>query len=131
MTEAFLPYVEHAVVPERKVIAYLLSEAHPDGRGKARFFSSYGFTNADWRTLATGLRLHAEKNQVAEMVQTPFGVRYIVKGPLHTPDGRTPDVCVVSSICTALYPGSSPPIQSSGENRYDQGDGSCGSDEGH
>ncbi len=43
MTEGLLPNAERAVVSERKVVDYLLSETHPDGRGKARFFSGARF----------------------------------------------------------------------------------------
>ncbi len=95
MTAASLPNAEHAVVPERKITAYLLSESHPDGRGKARFFTSHGFARSEWQLLAAALRLHAQENRVAENVQTPFGVRYIVEGPLHSPDRRRPSVRVV------------------------------------
>ena len=47
MTEARLPNAGHGIVSDQKVVGYLLSESHPDGRGKARFFSGYGFTAAN------------------------------------------------------------------------------------
>ncbi len=90
-----LPDAERAVVPEQKVRAYLLSETHPDGRGKARFFSGYGYSDADWQTLAAALRRHPGEHSVAEIVETPFGVRYVVDGSLPTPDGRNPNVRTV------------------------------------
>jgi hypothetical protein len=90
-----LPNAERAVVPERKVVAYLLSEAHPDGRGKARFFAAFGFSTSRWQLLADALRLHAAENRVAETAETAFGVRYVVEGILHAPDGRTPTVRTV------------------------------------
>lgn len=95
MTHGPLPDAADAIVPERKVVAYLLSETHPDGRGKARFFASYGFSAADWQTLAVALRRHAVEQPVAERVETVFGVRYAVDGILHAPDGRTPMVRTV------------------------------------
>ncbi len=43
-----LPDAERAAVPERKIVDYLLSPFHPDGRGKARFFRGFGFSAAQW-----------------------------------------------------------------------------------
>jgi hypothetical protein len=37
-----LPNAAHAVVGRGKVVDYLLSATHPEGRSKARFFSSHG-----------------------------------------------------------------------------------------
>ena len=85
-----LPNVERATVSEAKVTAYLLSESHPDGRGKARFFSRHGFSVARWEEMATALRRHAAENAVAEVVETAFGVRYVIEGALLTPDGGRP-----------------------------------------
>ena len=42
-----------------------------------------------------GAFTNANENRTVETVQTPFGTRYIVDGPLHAPDGRTPDVRAV------------------------------------
>jgi hypothetical protein len=61
-----LPSSEHALVAERKVVDYLLSETHPDGRGKARFFSDHGFSISEWRTLAEALRRHVAEHPVVE-----------------------------------------------------------------
>lgn len=90
MKEARLPNAERVVVTEAKVVRYLLSEAHPDGRGKARFFSGHGFTIAKWQELASALRRHAAENPVVDTVETPFGRRYVIEGFLHAPDGQTP-----------------------------------------
>lgn len=95
MTTAHLPHADRAVVPEHKVTGYLLSEAHPDGRGKARFFSGYGFSALEWQSLAAALRRHAEDHPVAEIVETAFGVRYVVDASLQAPDGRKPEVRTV------------------------------------
>lgn len=43
VTGAYLPNLDRAIVPERKVTAYLLSETHPEGHSKARFCSRHGF----------------------------------------------------------------------------------------
>lgn len=95
MTGRKLPNADLAIVPERKVTDYLLSDIHPDGRGKARFFAGHGFTSSDWRALADALRLHAAEHPVAVAAETAFGVRYVVVGILPTPDGRGPTVRTV------------------------------------
>jgi len=90
-----LPNADQSIVPERKVTGYLLSETHPDGRGKARFFSGHGFALSDWQALAAALRRHAAEHLVVEAVESVFGTRYVADGILHAPDGRTPQVRVV------------------------------------
>lgn len=77
-----LPNVELAVVPERKVTHYLLNPAHPAGGSKAAFFLRFGFSVAEWRTLADALLRHATENDVVETEATPHGRRYVVDGPL-------------------------------------------------
>ena len=95
MTGNPLPDADRAVVPDNKLVEYLLSGAHPDGHGKARFFASFGFSVAGWRVLAEALSRHAAENSVVEQSATAFGTRYIVEGILWAPDGRTPEVPVV------------------------------------
>jgi hypothetical protein len=95
VTGVRLPNAERAVVSEHKVVAYLLSEAHPDGRGKARFFLGHGFTIANWKALAEALCRHAAESPVLLREETPFGVRYVLEGIMHAPDGRTPGVRAV------------------------------------
>jgi hypothetical protein len=85
-----LPEYAAVIVPEQKIVAYLLSFSHPDGRGKAIFFSRFGFDAIKWQVLADALRWHAATYEVAAVEQTPFGTRYVVEGALMSPDGRSP-----------------------------------------
>jgi len=41
------------------------------------------------------LHRHAAENEVVKAEQTPFGTRYVVEGPLYTPDGGSVKVRVV------------------------------------
>lgn len=90
---ARLPSAEKAEVPSRKVVAYLLNPGHPDGWGKAAFFTRFGFSRPAWNALAAALRNHASENDVASVVTTPLGVRYVIVradiGPERTQAGRT------------------------------------------
>lgn len=95
-----LPEYKSAIVPDRKITAYLLSLTHRDGRNKAAFFMRYGFTADDWQTLSAALKRHAADHEVVATETTVFGTNYVVEGPLLTPDGRSPRVRVVWFIAT-------------------------------
>jgi hypothetical protein len=90
-----LPNASQAVVSSAKILDYLLSDSHPHGRGKARFFVSHGFLGSDWGRLATALRRHALLHPVCQVVESRFGVRYVIEGGLSSPDGRVPSVRTV------------------------------------
>jgi len=95
-----LPEVASAIVSEQKIVAYLLSFSHPDGRGKALFFSRFGFHADQWQVFAEALKQHAATHEVAARVVTPFGTRYVIEGALVTPDGRNPSVRTIWFIAT-------------------------------
>jgi len=85
-----LPHLEKALVPRAKITDYRLSDTHADGRHKAVFFTSYGFTRESWETLAETLKQHAADHEVAKVEDSPFGTRYVIEGIIKAPDGRTP-----------------------------------------
>ncbi len=87
-----LPNLEAAAVPEEKVIGYLLSTTHRDGRHKAAFFLGFGFAVGAWETLRAALLNHAADHEVSKAESTPFGTRYVVEGTMETPLGRTPRI---------------------------------------
>lgn len=70
------------------MVQYLLSSTHRAGRGKARFFSAFGFQVSAWEALAQALQQHARDNIVTLTEETPFGTRYVIEGPLIAPNGR-------------------------------------------
>jgi hypothetical protein len=83
-----LPNADNAVVSQDKVAGYLLNVNHPEGAGKAVFFSSLGFESTNWRLLADALRRHGQRHAVAKRVVSPHGVKYVVDGVLETPGNR-------------------------------------------
>jgi len=85
-----LPSVPEARVEVRKLTGYLLDPAHPSGRHKAAWLSAFGFTRTRWEDLRAALLVHAKEHEVATVEPSPFGTRYVVEGPLETPDGRKP-----------------------------------------
>jgi hypothetical protein len=81
-------------IDRSKIEGYLL---HPiNGRGKAAFFQAFGFSLARWEALRDALLDHAASGHLSEAVVSPYGTRYIVRGGLHTPDGRNPQPLVCS-----------------------------------
>lgn len=85
-----LPYLQNALVEQRKVCDYLLSEERSEG--KATFFVSFGFSLARWELLRDALLAHAASYDVARTVSNSHGIKYIVEGALQTPDTRNPPV---------------------------------------
>ncbi|MDZ7759587.1 MAG: hypothetical protein U5L00_04965 [Desulfovermiculus sp.] len=75
-------------VEKRKVIDYLLNKEK--SRGKAAFFSAMGFEVLQWEVLAHALKVQALSGTVSSAVESPYGTRYTVDGPIETPDRRTP-----------------------------------------
>lgn len=53
---------------------------------------SFGFSRSEWQVLARALKQHATNHDVTSVESSPFGKRYIIEGPLVTPDGRTPGI---------------------------------------
>jgi hypothetical protein len=85
-----LPNAERASIPSQKIIGYLLSFSHRDGRSKAAFFSRFGFAADAWQRLARALRQHAVDHEVSKVEDSPFGTRYVIEGTIVTPDRRNP-----------------------------------------
>jgi len=85
-----LPNRDKAVVPQKKVVGYLLSSSHRDGRGKAKFFTQFDFSVEAWEELAQALRQHTVDHEIAKLEESPFVTRYVIQGRIIAPDGRTP-----------------------------------------
>jgi hypothetical protein len=90
-----LPYAAKARVERKKVVEYLLSFSHPDGRSKAEFFSRFGFSVDEWEVLARALKKHGREHVVTVSARSAHGTRHCVDGPLLTPDGRNPQIRTV------------------------------------
>jgi hypothetical protein len=87
-----LPNQSGAIVRDAKITDYLLSPDHPRGRFKEAFFRSFGFARSRWEELRDALLEHAATHEVCREETTPHGLRYVIEGPLRSPDGRCPGV---------------------------------------
>jgi len=89
---AKLPNLKKAAIKREKIEGYLLSSVHSIGRGKAKFFTKYGFVRERWHQLEQALLAHAASNDVRQAIDNDYGRKYVIEGPLLTPDGRSPFV---------------------------------------
>lgn len=90
-----LPGLDGAVIASQKITGYLLSATHPNGRHKARYFASFGFSASAWERLAEALLRHANEHEVTQQEASPFGMRYVIDGSMLSPDGRSPVIRAV------------------------------------
>jgi hypothetical protein len=95
-----LPNYEHVVITREKVVDYLLSDAHRDGRHKAAFFKRFGFVVREWEKAALALREHAAEHDVTRVEPSPYGQRYVIEGIVRSPDGRDPFIRTIWFIET-------------------------------
>jgi len=68
-----LPHADHAEVNPGMLGRYLLSESHPVGKGKARFFREGGFDESTVELLAQGLLQIARTQEVVGTSTTVHG----------------------------------------------------------
>ncbi|OYX48258.1 MAG: hypothetical protein B7Y90_11480 [Alphaproteobacteria bacterium 32-64-14] len=84
---ATMPNADFAVVEDGKLLAYILDPSHKDGWPKGLFLAAQGFNVLDVESVRDALLVHGRTNQVSETVQTAFGVKYRVDGPMRAPAG--------------------------------------------
>ena len=85
---------DQAHIPREKLQDYLLSEAHPVGRFKTKFFRSLGFERTDWRALKVEI-LSMLDNEAKEKERTEYGQKYEVRSTIQGPSGKRADVVSV------------------------------------
>ena len=93
-----LPNARQARVHPEKITGYLLSENPSVGGGKPNFFVRFGFRPDNWRELADALLAVGREYDVVDILETSFGIKYVIEGQVETPDGRNPHVKTVWQI---------------------------------
>lgn len=83
-----IPFSDRLRVDRSKIVDYFLSESN--GRGKATFFLNFGFQVDNWEVLADSLKAQARSRSVVAAVDSKWGTRYSIDGPIDTPSGRQP-----------------------------------------
>ena len=90
-----IPNSENAVISTEKLINYLLSQHHPVGRWKAKFFRSIGFDDTNLDRLTDALKTVAREGTIKDIITSNFGTKYIVEGQITTPNGHVANLCTV------------------------------------
>jgi hypothetical protein len=75
-----VPNAEAAQVALEKVTGYLLSDSHPIGKVKAKFFKGLGFTPDLPGELVWALLDVVRSQEVVDQVVTQYGTKYVVDG---------------------------------------------------
>ena len=78
---------EQAYIPVAKLLDYLLSETHPVGKSKAKYFRSLGFNETNIGLLKQGLLSIARSEEVKEVLSSDNGIKYVIDGTLKAPTG--------------------------------------------
>lgn len=80
-----LPNREKVYIQSSKIHDYLLSNLHPIGKWKAKFFRAYGFEEINEDMLVQQLIKIAHSEDVIDIISSPHGMKYIIEGSLETP----------------------------------------------
>ncbi len=83
-----LPNSEKALVSKEKLSNYLLSETHPVGGSKAKFFRRLGLNETNLNLLTKSLLKIARKNEVKGVRKIVYGTNYMIEGEIDTPSGK-------------------------------------------
>lgn len=95
-----LPHHKNAYVPKEKLTKYLLSETHPVGSSKARFFRSLGFNETNIDELTKAFLKISQENDVKETRKLLYGINYVVEGKIETSSRRMASITTVWFIKT-------------------------------
>lgn len=90
-----LPNSKNAYVPKEKLLGYLLSETHPVGKSKAKFFRKLGFDETNVDKFERSLLSIARTKDVEERKEIPYGVNYIIKGLIKLPNRKAASIKTV------------------------------------
>lgn len=72
-----LPNAENAIVPEEKILGYVLNAEHFDGKNKARVFESvFGINAVNANVLIEKIKKAVLENKIVFEMETPFGKKY-------------------------------------------------------
>ena len=90
-----LPSHKKAYVPKGKITDYILSESHPVGSSKAKFFRGLGFDETNVDKLVKSLLRIAQENDVKNVRKFSYGTNYTLEGRIKTPIGKNVEIVTV------------------------------------
>ena len=77
-----LPNGKNAYISKEKLLEYLLSETHPVGKSKAKFFRKLGFNESNVDKLKQIFLSISRTYDVDDVKKTAYGVNYVIKGEI-------------------------------------------------
>lgn len=83
-----LPNSKGAFVSKEKLLNYILSEIHPVGKFKARFFRKLGFNETNIHLSEKTLIKLVQAQEVKETITSPYGTKFVIDGKINTPRGK-------------------------------------------
>jgi len=89
-----IPNNSQSFVADNKITEYLLSNIHEIGKHKADFFKRFGFDITDIDTFKGSLIQHSIDRDIEQTKDSDFGIKYVLKCEIKTPDDRNP--CIVT-----------------------------------
>lgn len=78
---------QKVIIPKSKLTDYLLSETHPVGKWKSRFFQSLGYDSRAVDALDASLREILRLGAASEAVEGKHGIKYLIDGTITGPGG--------------------------------------------
>lgn len=81
-----LPNSKNAFIAPEKLTDYLLSEFHPGGKSKAKFFKTAGFSEINVSLLKKSLLKIAKTQHIKNITESIHGIKYIIEGKIKTPN---------------------------------------------
>jgi filamentous hemagglutinin len=80
-----LPHADHVIISPEKLHDYILSMEHPRGVNKARVFQAVGYSDDTWWVLLADLKELVATSDAHELIPTPHGRKFEVRGTLQGP----------------------------------------------
>lgn len=83
-----LPNRKKAYIAKTKLTEYILSETHPVGSSKAKFFRVLGFDEENVGELMKAFKDIALAGQIVESRESIYGINYSVDAEIKAPIGK-------------------------------------------
>jgi hypothetical protein len=93
-----LPNRTKAIVKDKKLYNFLLSETHPKGASRAKLLNIWGFNNDNANKLRQELLKIAKTQDVVNSSRNAYRTNYVIDGTINTPQGENKRIRTVWSI---------------------------------
>jgi hypothetical protein len=86
---------DKAIINDSKIIDYLLSNSHPSGRNKAKFFNTLGYNKDNFIELIKEFRILISTNDYELIIENEFGTKFIVNGKIKAKEKNNAEITTV------------------------------------